>query len=122
MFKINKKVILALMLLSLFVMPQISSAAVGNGFYMNTPPAGIQNTSLAGLVMNITNYVLGFITIVAVLMLIWGGVQYLTAAGDEAAVEGAKHTITYAIIGLIVVGLAYAIVTVVVDVFIRGQF
>lgn len=122
MMKINKKFILALMLLSLFILPQVSLATVGNGFYMNTPPAGIQNTSLAGIIMNITNYVLGFITIVAVLMLIWGGIQYLTAAGDEAGVEGAKHTITYAIIGLVVVGIAYAIVTVVVNVFIRGEF
>lgn len=122
MFKINKKTVLALALLSLIVIPQVSSAAIGNGFYMNTPPAGIQNTSLAGIVMNITNYVLGFITIVAVLMLIWGGIQYLTAAGDEAGVEGAKKTITFAIIGLVVVGIAYAIVSVVVNVFIGGQF
>lgn len=128
MFKINKKIVLALMLLSLMLSSQALAAEVTpgkpqNGFSVNgAKPAGINETSLAGILTNITNYVLGFITIVAVLMLIWGGVQYLTAAGDEAQVESAKHTIMYAIIGLIVVGISYAIMVVVVQTFIQGQF
>lgn len=121
MMKINKKMILALMLMSLVVAPQVLAAP--NGFNMGNVPVGLEaSQDLAGILMNITNYILGFITIVAVLMLIWGGIQYLTAAGDEAAVEGAKHTITYAIIGLVVVGISYAIVVVVVNTLIRGNF
>lgn len=125
MFKINKSLLLGLMLLSLAAAPVLAPqvmAAQPNGFSMTNPPAGISNTSLAGIIINVTDWVLGFITIVAVLMLIWGGIQYLTAAGDEGAVEKAKHTITYAVLGLIVVGIAYAIVQVVVMVFIQGNF
>lgn len=55
--------------------------------------------------------VLLFITsAVAVLMIIVGGLRYTTSAGDQAAMTGAKNTITYALIGLIVSVMAYAIV------------
>jgi len=111
---------MAAMALSLAAASQV--LAVTNGFNMNAAPPGISTTDLASIIINVTNWVLGFITLVAVLMLIWGGVQYLTAAGDDAAVEKAKHTITYAILGLIVVGIAYAVVVVVVNVFIGGSF
>ncbi|MCK4525054.1 MAG: hypothetical protein KAU07_01305 [Candidatus Andersenbacteria bacterium] len=64
--------------------------------------------------MNMINWVLGFISIVAVLMVIWGGVLYLTSAGDETKAENGKKTVTYAFIGLIIAGLAYGIVEVIV--------
>ncbi len=122
MMKINKKMILGLVLLSLVAAPQ-ALAAIQNGFAPGNVPSGLtESTDLAGILMNITNYILGFITIVAVLMLIWGGIQYLTAAGDEAMVESAKHTITYAIIGLVIVGISYAVVVVVVNTLIQGTF
>ena len=118
--KINKSLVLGLLLLSLVVAPQVM--ATTNGLLMASPPAGVTNQDLAGIIVNVTNWILGFITIIAVLMIIWGGVQYLTAAGDEGAVEKAKHPITYAVLGLIVVGIAYAIVQVVVRVWIQGNF
>ncbi|MCK4525344.1 MAG: hypothetical protein KAU07_02830 [Candidatus Andersenbacteria bacterium] len=65
-------------------------------------------------VLNFINWILGFISIIAVLMIIWGGVLYLTSAGDESKVENGKKTVTYAFIGLIVAGLAYGIVEVIV--------
>ena len=121
MMKISKKIILVLVLLSLIAAPQ--ALAIQNGFAPGNVPEGLtESTDLAGILMNITNYILGFITIIAVLMLIWGGIQYLTAAGDEGQVDAAKKTITYAIIGLVVVGISYAIVVVVVNTLIQGTF
>ena len=69
--------------------------------------------------MNITNYILGFIAIIATLVVIWGGVQYLTAGGNEDAVANAKRTISYGVIGMVVAGLAYALVIVVSQVILR---
>jgi hypothetical protein len=43
-------------------------------------------------------------------MLIYGGIRYTISAGDSKAVTDAKNTILYAIIGIIVALLAYAIV------------
>jgi hypothetical protein len=42
----------------------------------------------------------------AVIMLLWAGYLYLTAQDDEKQIEKAKHTIMYAVIGIIVAVLA----------------
>ena len=119
--KINIKLLAALLFLSLFFLSPVL-AAQPNGFNLGSPPAGITNVDLASIIINVTNWALGFVTLISVLMLIWGGVQYLTSMGSEDAVASAKNTITYAILGLIIVGISYAIVVVVVNVFIKGQF
>ena len=54
-------------------------------------------------------------------MLIIGGVRYTVSQGDSAAVTSAKNTILYAIIGLIVAILAYAVVNFVIVQFIAEK-
>lgn len=63
--------------------------------------------SIFTTVVNILLFIIGAISVI---MLIWGGIRYTTSAGNSAAVTGAKNTIMYAIIGLIVAFLAFAIV------------
>jgi len=116
-----KKLLTILTTLGAVAIPSITLAAV-NGWGTVNKPAGIENTDLGGIIVNITNWVLGFVAILAVLFLIWGGLQYLTAQGNEEQVEKAKNTITYALLGLVVAGIAYAAVVVVVNVFIKGTF
>ena len=58
----------------------------------------------------IVNTLLFVIGAVSVIMLIWGGIRYTTSAGNSSAVTSAKNTIMYAIIGLIIAFLAYAII------------
>jgi hypothetical protein len=48
--------------------------------------------------------------IVAVIMIIVGGLRYITSGGNDTSVTGAKNTILYAIIGLIIVALAQVLV------------
>ena len=50
-------------------------------------------------------------------MLIIGGIRYVISQGDAKQIESAKNTILYAVIGIIVALLAYAIVTFVVNSF-----
>lgn len=69
-----------------------------------------------GIFQKITNAALFLIGAISVLMLIYGGVRYTLSAGDSKAVTDAKNTILYAIIGIIVALLAYAIVN-----FVLGQ-
>jgi hypothetical protein len=64
--------------------------------------------------MNLTNWILGFVSMIAVLFIIWGGVQYLTSVGNEDNMESGKRTVTYALMGLVIAGIAYAIVNVIV--------
>lgn len=58
-------------------------------------------------VVNILLFVIGA---VAVIMLIFGGIRYTISGGNEKQVEAAKNTILYAIIGIVVAFLAYAVV------------
>ncbi len=75
-------------------------------------PSGVP-TDIRQAIMNVTNWILGFIAIVATLVIIYGGVQYLTAGGNEDNVAAAKKTISFGIIGIVICGLAYAMVIVV---------
>jgi mannose/fructose/N-acetylgalactosamine-specific phosphotransferase system component IIB len=52
--------------------------------------------------------------IIAVIMIIVGGIKYTTSNGDQAHVKSAKDTILYSVIGLVVAIISYAIVTYVV--------
>lgn len=58
-------------------------------------------------VIDIFSLVVG---VVSVIMIIIGGLRYITSGGDSGNVSGAKNTILYAIIGLVVVALAQVIV------------
>ena len=66
-------------------------------------------------VKNVINGVLYVVGILAVVMVIIGGVKYTTSGGDQAQVTSAKNTILYGIVGLVIAILAYAIVNFVID-------
>lgn len=65
-------------------------------------------------VLNLTNWILGFAAMIAVLAIVWGGMMYIGSAGDENKATTGKRTITYAIIGLVIAGIAYALVNIII--------
>lgn len=71
-------------------------------------------SDLTVVVKNISNTALTIIIAVSVVMLIYGGFRYIVSGGDSKKVTDAKNTILYAIIGLVISFLAYAIVNFVV--------
>ena len=71
---------------------------------------GLGTADLKDTVVNIIQWVLGILALVAVVMIIYGGFVWLTAAGDDAKIDKAKKVISAAVIGLIIVILAWAIV------------
>lgn len=70
-----------------------------------------------GMFKKITDVLLFIVGAVAVIMLIVGGIRYVTSGGNQQAVSDAKNTILYAIVGIVVVLLAYAVVNFVVSQF-----
>lgn len=62
---------------------------------------------IATTVVNIISIVVG---VVAVIMIIFGGAKYITSGGESGKITGAKNTIIYALIGLVIVALAQVIV------------
>ena len=76
-----------------------------------------QKTDIGDVVKTIVNTLLYILGSVCVIVIILGGVFYVTSMGNAASVEKAKNTILYAVIGLVVALLAYAIVN-----FVIGKF
>ncbi len=67
---------------------------------------------LFGIIRTIANYFLTAIIVIAAVMVIYAGWNYMTAAGNEDKVQTAKNTIIYAVIGVGVALLAQLIVAV----------
>lgn len=81
----------------------------------NVNPVGPdKKDNLVENVVAIINVVIGALGIVAVIVIILGGVQYMTSTGDAGKVKKAKDTILYGVIGLVVCVLAFAIVNFVI--------
>lgn len=66
--------------------------------------------SKGGLFTKIADTLIFVIGAISVLMIIIGGLRYVLSAGSPSATTGAKDTILYAVIGVIVATLAFAIV------------
>ncbi len=71
------------------------------------------NTAIIPRFINLMLFIVGILSII---MLIFGGIRYVISGGDAGKVKDAKNTIMYAIVGLIVAILGYAIVTWVISV------
>jgi lysylphosphatidylglycerol synthetase-like protein (DUF2156 family) len=67
-----------------------------------------------GIIVNTLLFVVGAVSVVVI---IYAGIRYVTSAGDSSRVAGAKNTLLYAVVGLVVAVLAYAIVNFVLHVF-----
>ena len=89
-------------------------ASACSGGFQAPPKPGDVPEDFKGSILNITNWLLGFVTMIAVLVIIWGGINYLTSAGDEDKARTGKKTLTYALLGLVVIGIAYALVNVII--------
>lgn len=68
-----------------------------------------------GVFRQVTNVILYIVGIVAVIMLIIGGIRYVVSGGDSKKVTDAKNTVLYAIIGLVISFFAFAIVNFVIS-------
>lgn len=66
--------------------------------------------SIRTIVQTILNSIIAVMGIVAVIFIVIGGVNYMTSQGDPGKLKKAKDTILYAVIGLVICALAFAIV------------
>jgi Type IV secretion system pilin len=87
--------------------------ALNNGI-SSAQPTGAE-TNLPNIFVTVANLLIFLVGAVAVIMLIIGGLRYVLSQGNSTSIEGAKNTILYAIIGIIVAILAFAAVNFVVQ-------
>ena len=70
---------------------------------------------LKGLITTVTNVLLFLIGAISVIMMIVGGIRYTTSNGNPEQIKAGKNTVMYALIGLVIAILAYAVVGFVID-------
>lgn len=79
------------------------------------------NDKLPNVVQGILNAIIAVAGVIAVVFVVKGGVDYITSAGDAGKLKKAKDTILYAVIGLVICALAFAIVNFVIIQIIGGS-
>ena len=82
------------------------------GACASTSTATDSINNLIHTVINILSVIVG---VVAVVMIIIGGLRYVTSGGNDTSVTGAKNTILYAVIGLVIVALSQIMVRFILD-------
>ncbi len=84
-----------------------------------SPDAGAETkvNDTVKLGLNLFSAIVGIISVV---MIIVGGIRYITSGGDSGKVSAAQNTVLYAVIGLVVVALAQIIVQFVLKKFTTG--
>ena len=90
--------------------PAQAGAEVARGNGMPAELVGVN-----GVFTQIVNTILYAVGIISVIMLIYGGLRYVISGGNSSKVTEAKNTIMYAIIGLIISLLSFAIVNFVIN-------
>ncbi len=85
-------------------------ACTGN----DSAPCKAQDDDIAALLGNVINLLLFISGVIAVLVIVIGGIRYITSDGDPAAASKAKNTIIYALVGLVIAIMSYSIVNFVI--------
>lgn len=82
----------------------------GPGFVNVTPFSVFGRVSIDRIINNVINYISGFLATIAVLSLMYGGVLYMTAGGDNSKIGKAKQVLVLTVVGLVIGSFAYMII------------
>ncbi|MBI5369875.1 hypothetical protein HZA85_01640 [Candidatus Uhrbacteria bacterium] len=85
-----------------------AAKALKGGLTDTAKLAGYQSTSLPVIIGNVIKALLGVVGIIFLLITIYAGIMYMTAAGDTGKVDKAKKMLTQSLIGLVIIIGAYA--------------
>lgn len=81
----------------------------GSTFGLEEVQGTPKGLTIPGILATIANMLISMAGFFLVVMLIYGGIVYLTSAGNEKRVETGKNVITYAIIGIVIIFAAYLV-------------
>jgi hypothetical protein len=95
-------------------------ATASDTFGLNKTEVNGEQGELQSAVQGYINTFMTFLAIIAVLLILWGGFNILTAAGDDDKVSKGKTIIIQAGIGLLVIFLANSIITWVLGLFVSN--
>ncbi|MDN5835469.1 MAG: hypothetical protein L0H36_02420 [bacterium] len=91
-----------------------TKSSINKGLNAVGRKSGNNKKSIDSYFETIVNVVLFLVAAVSVVVIIYGGFRYIVSNGDSTKIQGAKNTILYAVVGLVVAILAFAIINFVV--------
>jgi hypothetical protein len=97
------------MIEKIFAQAQVNPPVIN----LTRPATQIRITDVGQLISAAVGLLMILAALLAFFFLILGGIQWITSGGDKAGMEAARNKITHAIVGLIIVGAAWAIMTLV---------
>ena len=103
-----KKSLIIVFTFVLFALTVLPALALDVGLSYGTF-TGLGTKDLREGVMAIVRILLGFLGIIAIIIMLYGGFVWMTAAGNEEKVDSAKKIITAGIIGLVIIFVSFAI-------------
>ncbi|MDD2807268.1 MAG: hypothetical protein PHW95_01955 [Patescibacteria group bacterium] len=109
-----KKLIVLSTLVTIFALTVMPALALETGINYGTY-TGLGTKDLREGIMNVVNVLLGFLGILAIIIILWGGFRWLTSGGSEEKVGEAKKIITAGIIGLVIIFVSFAIASFVIS-------
>jgi len=114
---IQKNILALLLMLMIFgVFGFFGVALAQDRFGLETATGvGLAQTDLRVAIVNIVRIILGFLGIVAVGIIMWGGYLWMTAGGDATKVDKAKKTLISAVIGLVIILSAFIIASFIIN-------
>ena len=95
-----------------------ASQCIKDGLSATGGSSTAKKTDIKDIVQLVINVLLFIIAALSVIMIIVGGIRYVVSAGNQQAVTGAKNTIMYSVVGLLVSIFAYAIVNFIINQFV----
>jgi len=117
-----KKIILGLSLTVVLLSVSLPIAAIADegpwnewmsNTIINTPVK--PNADLIGIIFKAIQYILAFLGVVAVVIILYAGFMWMTAGGNDEKVGKAKKILIAGVIGMVIILLAYAIATFVIE-------
>ena len=90
--------------------PRALAAGISKDLLSTVSPKVVEGTTLLAVIITLINIFLFVAGVVAFVYAIWGGFQYITAGSDDAKATNGRKTIINAVIGIIIIGLAFVLV------------
>lgn len=126
LFKIFTPILMAVVMSAAFIAPTFASVAQqaaceGSGGTWNTVTSSCSTVgdtrTVTSTLQQVANLLIFIVGAISVIMVIIGGIRYSLGQGDQNAINSAKNTILYAIVGVVLAVAAYGIVS-----FVTRQF
>jgi hypothetical protein len=102
-----KSLLLLIAAFAVLSLPVLAPAAV---HAQGVADAAVTGDGLTLVLHRLVNIFSAIVGVIAVFMIMVGGLKYITSGGESAKVSGARNTIIYAIVGLVIVALSQYIV------------